>query len=250
MGVLSNTRSNIILFSFVGLLLLVNAAPPGNSQTYEYNLLKLKSFWKGVGSSVAYPGKILLTSDKLKEQRGFISSYEATELTDYFSMTINLNFHITNKESRQSLFFSLTQDSVSPGPFGPTFNILPLPEVFTGLMIYVKNFDTMHVGTFESKTFNENELLSRSKVCKISQKENGLLSFQIEYSVGKLSVLLLENQDGSFRPCAQFSSFKFSTPLYISTGAADDFGFSETVICKNFPFFNKSSLGSCDLETV
>ena len=232
MGILSNISSNILIFSVYSLFLLVNGAPPENSETYEYNLLKLKSFWKGVGSSVAYPGKILLTSDKLKEQRGFIGTYEATELSDYFSMTLHINFHITNKESRQSLFFSLTQANVSPGQFVPGFNILPLPEIFSGLMIYVKNFDTMHVGTFDSKNFNENELLSRSKVCKISQKENGFFSFQIEYRIGKISVLLLENQDGSFCPCAQFSSFKFDSPLFISTGAADDFGFSETVISK------------------
>lgn len=243
MCVFRNLTANFLILSLFSLFSITNTAPPENETINEYNLLKLKSFWKGVGSSIAYPGKILLTSDKLKEQRGVITTYEPTDLSDYFSMIIHVNFHITNKESQQSMLISLTNSNVSPAQFKEKFGLLPLTDIFSGLIVYIKNFDTMHVGTFDSKNFNEDELLSRSKVCKISQKENGFFSFQIEYKVGKISILLMENQDGSFRPCAQFSNFKFNGPVFITSAAADDYGFSETVICKHYIFYNQSSLG-------
>ena len=210
----------------------ISSVVPTEENTTEYNLLKLKSFWKGMGPGVAYPGKMLLTSDKLKEQRSLIPTQEPFDLGEYFKMTIHVNFHVNNKESQQSTFFALSSKDISPESLSPQFNLLPLAERFSGLIIYLRDFDSMYVGTFDSNTFNENELVSRSKVCKISQRENGFLSFEVTYQVGRLSVQVIENQDGSFRPCAQFSSFRFNDPMFISAGGADDFGFAETAIRK------------------
>jgi hypothetical protein len=205
---------------------------PSEENTTEYNLLNLKSFWRGFGPGIIYPGKILLTSDKLKEQRSLITTHEPFDLSDHFVMTININFHVNNKESRQSAFIAFSTADISTQGFNPVFNLLPISENFSGFIVYIKNYDTMHVGAIDSTNFNENELLSRAKVCKISQRENGFFSFQIAYTLGKISVQLKENQDGSFRPCAQFSSFKFNYPMYISAGGADDFGFTESIIRK------------------
>jgi hypothetical protein len=237
MAPFQTSRLYMILYIFFTLHFNIECVVPTAENIFEYNLLKLKSFWKGKGSAIAYPGKILLTSEKLKEQRGHLSSIEANDFSDYFLMTIHLNFHINNKESRQSTMISLTNSNAFPDLFDVNFNLLPIKRQFSGVMIYIKNFDTMHVGTFESENLNENELLSRAKVCKISQRENGFFQFRIEYSLGKFTVQIIENQDGSFRPCAQFSSFKFNKPIYLSAAGADDFGFAETVISKKL-FFN------------
>lgn len=225
-------KPHLLIFTFLHLLLRVQTANPTTDTKYDYNLLKLKSFWKGLGSAVAYPGKFLLTSDKLKQQRGMLSTHEPTDFGDFFEMTVHVNYHINNKESRQSLLIALTSSSIFPGQFAPGFNIFPLEPQFSGFVIYVKDFDTLHVGSFESSNFNQNELLSRAKLCKISQRGAGFFQFKINYLKGKLTVQIIDNQDGSARPCAQLVGFQFENPLYTTIAGADDFGLAETVICK------------------
>ena len=227
----NSKKPHLLVLAILPLFLRIQAVVPSAENTYEYNLLKLKSYWRGLGSAVAYPGKFLLTSDKLKQQRGLLANHEPTDFSDYFEMTININYHVNNKESRQSLLFALTKASIFPGQFPAGFNIFPLAPEFSGFIIYIKDFDTMHVGSFESANFNENELLSRSKLCKISQRDSGFIQFKINYLKGKINIQIIDNQDGSIRPCIQISGFQFENPLHATVAGSDDFGLTETVIC-------------------
>lgn len=205
---------------------------PNGNNIAPVDLTMLKSFWRGEGVAVPYPGKLLLTSDKLRNQRGRLTSYDSIPLhKDFFTIDLELNFSLTNVESNQGFGFAITEQVPwADQSFPSEFNFRPFGPNFKGLLLWIQDFQNMHSGTYESNNFNEEEILSRGKVCKLSAKAKGLINLTITFKQNTLTIYLVERKDGSMRRCAQFTDISFPNPIYFTLAGVDDLGGTQTVV--------------------
>lgn len=196
------------------------------------DMTMLRSFWRGEGVAVPYPGKLLLTSDKLKRQRGRLTSYDSIPLhKDFFTIDLELNFNLTNEESNQAFGLALTEQVPwAQQAFEKDFDFKPFGPNFKGMLFWIQDFQTLHSGGYESTNFNEEEILSRGKVCKISARTKGVITLSITFKLNTLSVYLVDKKDGSMRRCAQFPGMSFPEPVYFTLVGADDYGNTQTIV--------------------
>ena len=205
---------------------------PDNPRSND--LVKLRSFWQCMGQAIAYPGKLLLSSDKLVNQRSILTTYEAYDLSNFFIMDFAIKFDIGNQESNQNIFFTISESNPSPNLTEFYTSDIPINPKFEGLVIYIKDFDTMHIGFFNSLDLTEQEILSRGKVCKLSKRNGNRLNIAISLVSGSLGVTYRDSRDGSNRICAQMTEISFPKPVFLSTSMSDDTGRILTVISKSF----------------
>ena len=219
-----------------GLLLFCLHTQDSQSETslYTYDLHNFKSFWSGTGSSIQYPGRILLTSDKLRYQYGGLTSMDKFDLGNNFSTEITFDYHITDPVvTNQNLIFSMSQNSGKIEKISPdSESYLPLPAQFQGFVLYIRNFETAHSGWFDSGNVSKEEILSRGKVCKISARKQNQLRVLIKYNNKTMNIYFEDSKDGSLRLCGQFTQLNIPTQQYLMASASDDVGFSQISISK------------------
>jgi hypothetical protein len=205
------------------------------SQKYgPYDFLSLKTFWKGTGVAIPYPGHITLTSDKLTYQRGILTTMDSYDWSEFFSLSTSIRFDIQNYESNQAVFFYFSEVQPKLNLYKGDFNIQSLGEAVNGLVIYIKDFDTLHVGFFDHPNLTESQILSQAKICKISARNKGKVDLNISLKLGTLGVYFLDGKDATFRICAQYPDVKFNNPQYFSVSGADNVGKSHITICTFF----------------
>ena len=161
-----------------------------------------------------------------------MTSYEAYNWGDFFTIDTTINYQITKKDSNQRFLFAFSKEKPNVNYYEDEFTLNPLSGYFRGIIIYIKNFDTMHVGWFESQNITENEILSRGKACKLSSRNKTRIDLNISFKVKTFGVYMLDARDSTLRTCSQFTDFENPGPLFISVAASDDYGFSQTTLSK------------------
>lgn len=219
----------------LALLSLSNSQDAASPNTlYEYNLHNLKTFWSGSGAAIQYPGRMLLSSDKLKFQSGALSSMDPFDVGSTFSTEMTIDYHLTDKEATsQNFIFGMTE---SKGPIDKMDamdeSYIPLPSMYKGFIMYIRNFETVHSGWFNSGNVSKEEILSRGKVCKISARGKNQLRFLIKYQNKIMNVYFEDIKDGSLRLCGQFVDLNIPRNQYLIASASDDMGYSQISISK------------------
>lgn len=222
----------MVVFCLSGSLLAQDAEP--KTDLFMYDLHKFKSFWAGSGAGIQYPGRMLLTSDKLRNQYGALVSMDKFDIGTTFSTELTFDYHITDPEfTNQNFIFALTQNKNPIEKFSPdTDSYLPLPNQFEGFVLYFRNFETAHTGWFSSGNVSKEEILSRGKVCKLSARKQNQLRVLIKYQNKIMNVYFEDPKDASLRLCGQFTDVQIERAQYLMASASDDAGFSQISISK------------------
>jgi hypothetical protein len=222
----------LLLFLLSGLSLTQDAGSPNT--LYEYKLHNFKSFWTGSGAAIQYPGRMLLSSDKLKFQSGALTTMDLFDVGSTFSTEVTLDYHITEKEATsQSFIFAMTENNAPVEKMDPMDDsYLPLPQQFKGFIMYIRDFETVHSGWFSTGNVTKEEVLSRGKVCKISARNKNQLRFLVKYQNRIMNLYFEDVKDGSLRLCGQFTDITIPRNQYIIASASDDMGYSQISISK------------------
>ena len=231
------------MLALISICLMISPTKPQSEENPDkkaglktYSLPRLKSFWTGAGVSIAYPGRLLMTSDKLRYQMGWLSSISQFDLGTYFSTEVTLVYHITEeRNSRQTFVFALSSNKATPAPMKLNSHIdkdnyIPLPEKFEGFVILIEDFDTVHTGWFNSNNVSREEIMARGKVCKVSAKKRSQLRFLLKLEGDSLTLYFEDDRDLSLRICGQFTNIRFQQPQYIQLGASDDAGLAQITV--------------------
>lgn len=204
------------------------------TNVFVYDLHNFKSFWSGSGVAIQYPGRMLLTSDKLRDQYGAMVSLDKFDIGTTFSTELTFDYHITDPDfTNQNFIFALTQNKNPIEKFSPdTDSYLPLPNQFEGFVLYIRNFETAHTGWFSSGNVSKEEILSRGKVCKLNARKQNQLRVLIKYQNQIMNVYFEDPKDASLRLCGQFTDVNIARTQYLLASASDDAGFSQISISK------------------
>lgn len=228
----------MLLRLFFSLMLFFFSIYTQDSQTetqlFTYDLHNFKSFWRGSGSAVQYPGRILLTSDKLRYQQGSVTTMEKFDLGENYSTEITFDYHITDTlVTNQNVIFTLSENIAQIEKItSDSESYLPLPSTFQGFVLYIRNFETAHTGWFNSGKVSKEEILSRGKVCKLAARKKNQIRVLLKYNNKTMNVYFEDNKDGSLRLCGQFTQLVLPQEQFIMASASDDVGFSQISISK------------------
>ena len=205
-----------------------------SNSVFEYNLHNFKTFWSGSGVAIQYPGRLLLTSDKLRFQYGALTTMDPFDIGSTFSMEITLDYHITDDvDTLQNFIFSMAEGKGPVEKMTPdSDSYLPLPAKFQGFVLYIQNFETAHTGWFSSGNVSKEEILSRGKVCKLGARKKNQLRMLIKYQKNIMNVYFEDIKDGSLRLCGQFVELNLPRNQYLMASASDDVGNSQISISK------------------
>lgn len=194
-----------------------------------YRLNKLKSFWQGRGVAIPYPNRILLTSSKLRNQVGILSSMEPFDLGEYFTIEMTFDHHITNKEgSRQQVVFGMSYQ-----PLGELAQVrdwdrdLPMPPKFNGFLLYIDDFKAAYAGFVNSSQITKDEVQSALKTCKLPGKAPNQTRFMLRLKGESLSLYFEDLKDGSLIKCIQITNNNSPGEVYMTLGSSDDSGQSQ-----------------------
>ena len=229
----------------LSLLLLLSLAIAPSRSDKMYRLNKLKTFWQGRGVAIPYPDRILLTSSKLKNQIGFLSSMQTIELGSYFTIEMTIDYQITNKEgSNQQFVFGMTSGIVGGSQVVRDWERdLPMPVQYHGFLMLIDDFGVAHAGFINSSLVTKDEVKSSLKMCKMPGKGKNQVRLMLRLKQETLTLYFEDVKDGTLTKCVQMVDVALPGETYFILGASDDSGKAQIEI----PVFDLTSPTDIDI---
>ncbi len=180
----------------------------------DIDLLNLKSHWTGMGVSFLYPKHIKILSDKLKNQAGFITTYNSFPTGNTWDLKGKLvlkckNFNeISPTENDFGLGVFLTKNnpkrSIMDYKYDYASELWGMSREIEGLsMLFNKN--NLYVGLFKSEDSKRDDIISKSKICKAYLQKSGNLMLSVKYRNKVLGVYIGEEKEKFEHLCYQFT---------------------------------------------
>ena len=214
----------------------------------DIDLLNLKSHWTGQGVSFLYPKHMKLLSDKLKNQAGFVTTYNSFPSGDTWDLKAKLvlkcnNFNdISPTENDFGLGVFLTKNNPKRSMFDYKYDyaseLFGMSHDIEGLsMMFNKN--NLYVGLFKSENSNRDDLFSKSKICKAYLQKSGNLMLSVKYRSKVIGVYIGEEKEKFEHLCYQFTDIADFDQFYLTISGSDrnsgcSADVSDLVITTNF----------------
>lgn len=197
-------------------------APPAPSKPID--LLKLSSNWKGNGVSFITPGHIKLLSDKLKSQCGTISTFTQMPGGQDWMLRYKIKLDCVKPSQDLGVAFWVTNTDPRVNPLDYSYekysSNFGMVSSLRGLMVlYTHN--NVNVGFFNNKNIRREDLLYRSKNCKVFQSEDNEVEILIKYTnANNLGVFVVDRKTGQEKKCLQFNEIlKFENVFLTASGS-------------------------------
>lgn len=209
---------------------LQNTMPPTNGKTptqksQPIDLLNLSSNWNGNGVSFITPGRIKLLSDKLKNQCGSVTTFTQIPGGQDWMMRykIKLQCPRPSQDLGVAVWITNTDPRVSQldynyDKYSSTFGMIPS---LRGLMIlYTHN--SINVGFYNSKNVRREDLLYRSKNCKVFASEDSEIEVLVKYTnANNLGIFAVDRKTGQEKKCVQFNEILKFENVFLSASGSD-----------------------------